>query len=133
MNKLFTYPAVFYPDDDCVSVYFPDLDGCLTFGDDYNDAYAMAKDALGGWLSVYLEKNQVPAATPVEKISLKAGEKIMLVEVDTVYLKEILNKSIRRNVTLPQWLNMAVEKQGINVSAFLAEKLKEEIGIAGTK
>jgi len=127
MSKLFTYPAIFYPDDGCVSVFFPDLEGCLTFGDDFNDAYAMAKDALGGWLSVYLENNQIPAATPIEKIKIKANEKVMLVEVDAVYLKEVLNRAVRRNVTIPQWLNMAAEKEGINVSAFLTEKLKEEL------
>jgi predicted RNase H-like HicB family nuclease len=130
MNKLFVYPAVFYPDDGYVSVYFPDLEGCLTFGDDFNEAYAMAKDALGGWLSVYLKNNPIPVSTPIEKISLTADEKVMLVEVDAIYLKEILNKAIRRNVTIPQWLNMAAEKQGINVSAFLTEKLKEELNIA---
>ena len=127
MNKLFTYPAVFYPDGESVSVYFPDLEGCLTFGDDFNDAYIMAKDALGGWLSVYLETNPLPAATPIEQIKTKNGEKVMFVEVDTVYLKEVLNKAVRRNVTIPQWLNMAAEKEGINVSAFLTEKLKDEL------
>ena len=129
MKNTFVYPAVFYPDESSVSVYFPDLEGCLTFGDDFEDAFDMAKDALGGWLSVHLEKNPAPKATPIGDINLKANEKAMLVEVDAVSLKEALNKSIRRNVTIPQWLNIAVERKGINVSAFLTEKLKAELNL----
>lgn len=33
-----------------VSVEFPQCPGCLTWGDDFYDAYDMAKDALKEWL-----------------------------------------------------------------------------------
>ncbi|MDR2861122.1 MAG: type II toxin-antitoxin system HicB family antitoxin [Syntrophobacterales bacterium] len=89
MNKSLIYPAVFYPDGGYISVYFPDLEGCLTFGSDFNDAYAMVKDALG---SVHLEDNHVPDTPSIEDIKLKPDEKAMLIEVDAVYLKEVCNK-----------------------------------------
>jgi len=45
------YYAVFTKTDEAVEVDFPDLQGCLTFGDDFDEAYEMAVDALAGWLA----------------------------------------------------------------------------------
>jgi len=44
------YYAVFIPDDGKVSVLFPDVPGCLTWGDTMEHAFAMAIDALEGHL-----------------------------------------------------------------------------------
>ena len=46
MRKL-TYLAVFEPSDDGYGVYFPDLPGCITWGDSFLSAEAAAKEALG--------------------------------------------------------------------------------------
>ena len=46
------YPAVVEYDreDDMYNVAFPDLPGCLTFGDTIDDAKANAKEALSAYL-----------------------------------------------------------------------------------
>ena len=46
-----SYYAVLEPADDGVGVYFPDLDGCISFGDDADEAVANAHEAL----SLHLE------------------------------------------------------------------------------
>ena len=47
MNKLF-YPALFHKaEEGGYWVSFPDIPECLTEGDDMDDAYEMATDALG--------------------------------------------------------------------------------------
>lgn len=45
MNKHF-YPAVFHEEDGGFWVEFPDLPGCFTQGDTFEEAYAMAIEAL---------------------------------------------------------------------------------------
>ena len=46
MRKL-TYLAVFEPAGEGYSVYFPDLPGCISCGDNFEDAQEQAADALG--------------------------------------------------------------------------------------
>ena len=46
------YPAVFYPFSDGSGGYtveFPDLPGCVTEGNDLEEAFEMAIDAASGW------------------------------------------------------------------------------------
>ncbi len=42
----YVYPAVFTQEEKGFSVWFPDLEGCYTCGDDLNDAIRMAEDVL---------------------------------------------------------------------------------------
>lgn len=46
MRKL-SYLAVFEPSGDGYSVYFPDLPGCISYGNSYEEAQKEAADALG--------------------------------------------------------------------------------------
>lgn len=56
---------------------------------------------------------------------------VSLVDVDFVeYRKQIDNKMVRRNVTLPNWLNKEVEKAGINVSNTLQETLMDRLNVS---
>lgn len=53
-------------------VEFPSLKGCITYGHTLEEAIAMAKDALAGWLSVTKELGW---PIPREKSSLKKRQK----------------------------------------------------------
>ena len=44
------YYAVFKKTDEAVEVEFPDLQGCFTFGSDWEEALENAEDALAAWL-----------------------------------------------------------------------------------
>ena len=47
----YAYPAVFTPEGTRgYSVYFPDLEGCYTCGDDLQDAIMMAEDVLAFYM-----------------------------------------------------------------------------------
>lgn len=45
------YYAVFKKTSEAIEVEFPDLEGCITFGSDWEEALANAEDALAGWLA----------------------------------------------------------------------------------
>ena len=45
------YFAIFKRTDEATEVEFPDLEGCVTFGKDYDEAYNHAVDALAGWMA----------------------------------------------------------------------------------
>lgn len=58
------------------------------------------------------------------------GESIIsLVDIDfQEYRRKNDNKMVRRNVTLPNWLNKLTEKERLNVSRVLQEALMQKVG-----
>ena len=53
-----------------------------------------------------------------------------MVDVDTKqYRRKIDTTPVRRNVSLPSWLNDEVNASGINVSRFLQDALMERLNI----
>lgn len=113
-------------------VYVPDFD-TYTEGDTIADCIGMARDLIGlNCLSLNEDDNKpFPTASNIEDIKCKNNEFITLVDVDyDEYKKQHSTKSVRRNVTLPSWINYAADKSGINVSALLAKALKEELNLS---
>ncbi|MDF3254971.1 MULTISPECIES: type II toxin-antitoxin system HicB family antitoxin [Bacillus] len=81
---VYKYYGLFEPDEGAVAVSFPDLAGCLTFGDDFSEALECAKEALGGYLLVSEEdKDAIPTPSKAETIKVPEGASLVLVEVNT--------------------------------------------------
>ncbi|MDR1712833.1 MAG: type II toxin-antitoxin system HicB family antitoxin [Coriobacteriales bacterium] len=112
-------------------VYIPDFDG-YTQGTSLEDALFMAQDyiELAG-VDAQDRGEVVPAPTPPSKIKLTKNQEKALVLVDfDVYRARIENRSVRKSVTIPSWLNMEAESAHINFSATLQEALKQKLGVA---
>lgn len=129
MNNYF-YPAIFTYDKDsnCYTVNFIDLVGCSTFGKTLKDAYLMAQDAMGLFLS---DLQNLPSPTiPYNKIKLKDNQFISIVDIDlSEYRKKYNNVAIKKTLTIPTWLNTLAEKNDINFSQLLQNALKEKLNI----
>ena len=55
---------------------------------------------------------------------------VSLVDIDSgEYRRKIDTKTVRRNVTLPSWLNYEAEHANINVSRVLQEALISALGL----
>ena len=130
MSKRF-YPAVFQKEDVGYSVFFPDLKGCFTQGDTLEEAYKMAADALG----LYLEDSETgafnyPETSEIETIKTEKNQTVVLVEFDEVeYRKRNSKKSVKKTLSIPQWLNIMAEEKNINFSQILQKALKAELNI----
>lgn len=131
------YPACFYKEDDGFSVIFPDLNYLATQGDSLEEAMEMAVDCLAGYLySCKLEGEPVPSPSALADIDVVKVSKelspdepigeafVNIVSVDVAsYAKEHFNKSVRKTLTIPSWLNTVALEQGINFSQTLQEAL----------
>ena len=131
------YPVILTQDKDCVLVDIPDFD-VVTEGESLADAVEMARDAIGlNGITLEDDGKSIPEPTSIEKIDIKNGKFsdvgssiVSLVDIDfTEYRKKIDNKSVRRNVTLPNWLNREADLAHINVSRVLQDALMEKLNV----
>lgn len=122
------YPALFTLDNstNTYSVQFPDIPEAITFGNDLNHAYEMALEVLGLALKGY---TNYPQATPMSELKKQYPDSdIALISIDMVaYLKKYHSKKIRKNVTIPEWLNDLAEANNVNFSQVLTEALERKL------
>ena len=128
----YAYTAVFTPEENGqYSVHFPDLQGCYTCGDDMPDAVFMAQDAL--CLTLYdleQDKKPIPVASRPQELFISGAQFTSLIAVDTeTYRRFFENKSVKKTLTIPMWLNERAEQANINFSAALQTALKEMLHI----
>lgn len=125
------YPVVFTKlDDGGYMAYVPDME-INTQGDDLAEAIEMARDAIGLMgIDMEDEKKAIPTPSDIEDITHSDNDIISMVDIDfTAYRRANEKRTVRRNVSLPSWLNVEAEKAGINVSAVLQSALKQELRI----
>ncbi len=129
------YPVIFTQEEDAVLVEVPDL-SIFTQGTDLADAIYMARDAIGLMvISAEDEGEKAPEPSGAAEIDITKTEFykennsfLSMVDIDLEeYRRKNDNKMVRRNVTLPNWMNVAVEKEHLNVSKVLQEALKERL------
>lgn len=115
-------------------VEIPDFDHAMTQGEDLTDAIDMAQDLLGMWCMDYADKGK-PLPIPSEMAAIEAMKKsaddiVTLVNIDAdAYRRAHDSRSVKKNCTIPSWLNAAAESAGINFSAVLQEGLKRELNL----
>ncbi len=123
------YPVILTPGEKFVIVYVPDF-GINTQGTDYANAMEMARDAIG-LMGIDLEDDgeAIPAASALQSVEVPEDGVITLVDVDfTEYRRRNEQRTVRRNVSLPAWLDAAAADAGLNVSAVLQAALKAALG-----
>ena len=121
-------------------VCVPDME-IFTEGDTFADAIEMARDAIGvAGISMEDNKEELPMPsdqnTAIEKVKqdtedIDFSEGILTyVDVDFCeYRRKIDTKTVRKNVTIPSWLNYEAEHAGINVSRVLQEALMNVLNV----
>lgn len=78
----YIYPAIFDYAEDGISVEFPDLPGCLTFGSSDEEALTMAKEAMAHHLYGMEEDSvSIPAPSKATDIKTESNQVVDLVEV----------------------------------------------------
>ena len=123
------YPVVFTTlEEGGYLAYVPDLQ-INTHGEDLAQAISMARDAIGA-VGLDIEDDDDSFPIPSKSVPHQENEVVSLVDVDlTAYRRSVEKKTVRRNVSLPAWLDHAASEAGINVSSVLQTALKQQLGI----
>jgi len=144
---VYCFPTIFTPhfekEDNikCVLVAIPDMH-IHTYGDDIPDAIFMATDALGMMLADYEDcGNEIPAPSSPELFAGMSGYDdddevsskdsfVAMTVVDTdEWRKQNDNRAVRKNCSIPAWLNRKAELAQAPFSQLLQNALMEYLKI----
>lgn len=126
------YPVIMTQEGKFILVYVPDFE-INTQGNDLADAIDMARDAIG-IVGIDMQDcgEAITEASSIESAQAEApvGAIVSLVDIDfDEYRKQNDMRAVRKNCTIPSWLNHAAENAGVNFSAVLQAALKKELHI----
>lgn len=132
------YPVIFTETKDknnTVLVYIPDIDR-TTEGYGIADAIKMAKDCIGNIL-FEVQNSELPEASGIDAVNAETSpffnngkSFVSLVDVNLdAFRRQEKAKSVRRNITLPQWLDEMASAAKLNVSFITQKALKNELGL----
>lgn len=123
------YPIVLSKDGNGYLVNIPDFE-IDTEGNDLADAIFMARDAIG-IMGIQMQDDGEVLPVPFQKeFETNKGEIVSYVDIDfDEYRKKHDNRMVRKNLTIPYYLNVEAEKQGLNFSRILQDALQEKLGL----
>ena len=126
------YPVIFtLLDEGGYLVTMPDFDGTNTHGEDLSQAIEMARDAMGLMgICIEDEGKALPNPSAINNIMTDPGEIVSIVDVDfSEYRRRNDLKTVKKNCTIPNWLNIEAEHAGVNFSLVLQNGLKEYLNL----
>ena len=121
-----TYPAIFHKGEVCgYWIEFPEfLSG--TQGDTLDEAMQMAQEFLASTLACYIDEGrELPIPSNIKDLKVDDGF-VTLIQADPApFIRG--NKTIRKNVSIPEWIAKRAQQAQINFSETLTEALLEKI------
>lgn len=138
------YPVCIFQTKEEYMAFVPDLNTNNTCGKTLEEALYMAQDLIATYILEDLDdvsKNEIPKQSNIEDIDIKKVQEyweiddkdiissfktLVLVDLDE-FAQKWSNKSVRKNLTIPQWLNTKAESLNINFSQVLQEALMQKI------
>lgn len=124
---IIAYPAIITYEEGSYNVEFPDLPGCLTFGDTIEEAFFNAKEALAGYSASVLERGeQLPKASGFSALSAPENGFIQLIDTKPAYTQA----SVKKTLTIPYWLNKRAEEAHAPYSKILQDGLETYLGLS---
>ena len=127
----YVYPAVIDFDDDGISITFPDLPGCFSCAFSENEIINKAREAMGLHLyNMEDDGDYIPEPSDILSVPHDDKQAVVLVDVLMPPVRErIRNTSMNKMCTIPAWLLVEAQSQGISFSRTLQEGLMTKLGI----
>ena len=89
MQNKYIYPAIFDFDEDGITVTFPDLPGCITCGNNQEEALKNAKEVLELYMYSLEEDNEtIPQPSNILDLEVENTQVIVLVDIWMVPVRD---------------------------------------------
>lgn len=126
------YPIVMTQGESFIVVFVPDFN-INTQGRNIPEAIEMARDAIG-IIGIDMQDDGEPLPEASRLLDIQAGARtqdiVSLVDVDfDEYRRKNDLRTVKKNCTIPSWLNYEAERAGVNFSSVLQAALKRELNI----
>ena len=130
MKLVYPVPVILSKGDKYLLASIPDCK-IDTQGKNIVDAIEMARDAISLWCWCELDSGrELPIPSDISTIQAEEGDILTLVDVDIeAYRRKHETRTVRKNLTIPHWLNEKAEKQRVNFSKILKDALIQHLGI----
>ena len=127
----YIYPAIFTEEEDGILVDFPDLPNCYTDGANLEEAFENAEDALALALwHLEEERADIPVPSAPAALTVPKSASVALVRADTLPVRQMNDmRTVRKNVTLPSWMDTLARERNINFSKLLQNAICKECGV----
>lgn len=129
------YVALFVPvpTENVYVVEFPDLEGCLTQGTTFEEALIHAQEAL----AIYYQAKggHLPTSTRFDVILKQVKDSNTIVQLVAIDVNNYIVKkmtSVKKTLSIPEWLDEIAKKESINYSQLLQKALIEHLRNSST-
>ena len=125
MENMYIYPAKLEKEEGYFQLTFPDFpEMCLIEEESLKEAVSAAQESLALTIFDY-EARKVKLPRPSQE-----EENVIYIQIWLPYYRKLTKEVyVRKNVTIPEWLDTMAKEQKINYSAALVRGIKEELEI----
>lgn len=128
MNKVM-YPVIISERNDDGHYFVatsPNIPGMVTQGDTFLNAAYWAEDAIATMLD---GETAYPKVQDPSNWKLAANERLVYITVDMNKWLKKNAKTIKKTITVPEYLSKMAKEQNINVSKVASDALKKILGV----
>jgi len=128
MEKRLVYPIIateFNDDGHYYVATSPNINGMVTQGDTLADLAYQAEDAI----ATMLDGETYPEPQDPSEWKLDSNQRIIYISVDMDKWLKKNTQTVRRTITVPQYLNDLAKERKVNVSRIATDALKAELGV----
>lgn len=127
-KNVFSYPAIFTEENGSYWCQFIDLSGCFSEGNTFEECMENSKEALGSQLEM-LENYPKPTMN-FSDIKIEENQIISFVSINmNEFRAKYSNKSVKKTLSIPAWLNTMALAQKVNFSQVLQDALMKKLNI----
>lgn len=128
-ENILVYPVIITECNDESGHYYgvssPNIKGMVTDGNTIQEAVIHAEDAI----ATMIADTDYPEVQDPKDWKLEENERIMWISVNMTRWLNDYGKTVRRNITIPEGLNIWAKENNINVSKVTTEALKQMANI----
>lgn len=127
----YQFPALLIKEDKGFVVKFIDFDDVFTQGQTITEAVENGEDVLNLMLCDKEENDCIiPKPSSLDTTDTPKDAFVVLIKADTVRYRMTLDKkTVRKNVSVPSWLNQLALRQNISFSNLLQKALMKELNL----
>ncbi len=126
----YIFPAIIEKTATNYNICFPDLPGCAASGNTIPQAITEARGALQLHLWGMKQDDEAIPVPEYQDMNIAANESLCFIDVNMFSIRaQMANRSVKKTLTIPWYLNELAEKQKINFSQLLQSALKAQLGL----